>query len=82
MGGQEEIGVQSELSHFADTIPALVWTALPDGQIEYLNQRWCEYTGLTLAQARGLGWRAAIYPDDLPRLLERWRSMLASCRAA
>lgn len=78
MSGQEETGVQSGLSRVVDTLPGLVWTALPDGQIDFLNQRWCEYTGLSLEEARGWGWQAAIYPDDLPRLLERWRSMLAS----
>jgi PAS domain S-box-containing protein len=78
MGNQEDTGVTSELSRFVETLPALVWTALPDGQIDFFNQRWCEYTGLTLEQARGGGWQAAIYPDDLPGLLKQWQSMLAS----
>jgi PAS domain-containing protein len=34
-----------------DTIPALVWSPSPDGSVEYFNQRWLAYTGLTLAQA-------------------------------
>ena len=34
--------------------PGLVWTALPDGRAEFINQRWCDYTGLTLEQATGL----------------------------
>jgi PAS domain S-box-containing protein len=61
-----------------DTIPGLVWTALPDGSVDFLNQRWLEYTGLTLEQASGWGWQKAISPEDLSRLVEYWRSVLAS----
>ncbi len=61
-----------------DTIPGLVWSALPDGHIDFLNQRWREYTGLTLEQASGWGWRTAIHPEDLPGLEGYWRSVLAS----
>ena len=46
----------------------MVWTASPDGQYDFVNQRWCEYTGLDAEQARGWGWSVAIHPDDLPRL--------------
>ncbi len=61
-----------------DTIPGLVWTARPDGHIDFLNRRWLEYTGLTLEQASGWGWQAAVCPDDLTRLVEYWGSVLAS----
>jgi PAS domain S-box-containing protein len=61
-----------------DTIPGLVWTALPDGHVDFLNRRWLEYTGLTLEQALGWGWQAAVCPDDLPGLLSYWQSVLAS----
>jgi PAS domain-containing protein len=66
MGGyQENTGGQDEHSRIVDALPGLVWTALPDGQIDFLNQRWREYTGLNYEEACGLGWQAAIYPDDL-----------------
>ena len=61
-----------------DTIPGLVWGALPDGHIDYFNQRWREYTGLTLKQAGGWGWQVAIHPDDVAGLVESWRTLLAS----
>jgi PAS domain S-box-containing protein len=75
---QETTQMQSEHSRVLDALPGLVWTALPDGQIDFVNQRWCEYTGRTLEETRGWGWQTAIYPDDLPGLLTRWRSILAS----
>jgi PAS domain-containing protein len=46
-------------------------------QIDFLNQRWCEYAGL-VDEAYGWGWQAAVHPEDLPELLERWRSILDS----
>jgi formate hydrogenlyase transcriptional activator len=61
-----------------DTIPGLVWSALPDGYIDFLNQRWREYTGLTLSEAGGWGWQAAIHPDDVGGLVDYWRSVLTS----
>jgi PAS domain S-box-containing protein len=61
-----------------DTIPGLVWSALPDGHIDFLNKRWLEYTGLTLTQANGWGWQAAIHPEDVAGLVDYWKSVLAS----
>jgi PAS domain S-box-containing protein len=61
-----------------NSIPGLVWTALPDGYIDFLNQRWLDYTGLTLEQAEGWGWLAAVCPDDLIGLKRYWQSVLAS----
>ncbi|MFL5402652.1 MAG: PAS domain S-box protein [Gemmatimonadales bacterium] len=75
---QEVQALSDQFRLAIDSIPGLVWTALPDGYIDFLNQRWLEYTGLTLEEARGWGWQAAVCPDDLPRLVEYWRSTLIS----
>src|SRR5216684_2876100 len=61
-----------------DTIPVLAWCSRPDGSNEFLNQRWLDYTGLTIEEARGWGWKVAIHPDDLPQLLEVWHELLVS----
>src|SRR5882724_5564148 len=61
-----------------DTIPVLAWCSRPDGSNEFLNQRWLDYTGLTIEEARGRGWQVAIHPDDLSQLLDVWRGLLAS----
>jgi PAS domain S-box-containing protein len=74
----ERTGMENELSGVVDVLPGLIWTALPDGHIDFLNQRWCEYTGLSVAEAYGRGWQTAIHPEDLPELRERWHSILAS----
>jgi PAS domain S-box-containing protein len=64
--------MEHDLSRLVDAIPGLVWTTLPDGKMDFLNQRWCEYTGLSLTHACGFGWHAAIHPEDLAGLLETW----------
>src|SRR2546426_1935880 len=65
-----------------DTIPVLAWCSRPDGSNEFLNQRWLDYTGLTIEEARGWGWKVAIHPDDLPQLLDVWKGLPASGKPA
>jgi PAS domain S-box-containing protein len=55
---------ERELRKVIETIPAMVWSALPDGSNVLMNSRWTEYTGLS---ATGLGWQSAVHPDDLKR---------------
>ena len=58
---------EKELRDVIETIPAIVWSALPDGSNVFVNKRWENYTGLSAA---GLGWQAAVHPDDLKRDLD------------
>lgn len=66
--------MQDELRRALDAIPGLVWSTVPDGHVDFLNQRWREYTRLSLEDACGWEWQAAICPDDRSRLLSHWRS--------
>jgi|HubBroStandDraft_2_1064218.scaffolds.fasta_scaffold38536_2 PAS domain S-box-containing protein len=59
-----------------DTIPGLVWSALPNGDVEFCNQRWLDYTGMGFNEIKGWGWAAAIHPQDMSDLRERWRIAL------
>ena len=68
--------VKDELRQAIDTIPGFVWSALPDGSVDFLNQRWCDYTGVSLQDASGRGWQSAIHPEDLPQLVDYWSSLL------
>jgi formate hydrogenlyase transcriptional activator len=72
--------LKEQFQRALDTIPGLVWSAMPDGNIDYLNQPWLQYTGLTFEQAQGWGWRVAIHPDDLDGLVDYWKSVLASSK--
>ena len=61
---------EKELREVMDTIPAMVCIALPDGSVVSITRRWIEYAGLS---PTGLGWQAAVHPDDLERHLEAFR---------
>lgn len=65
-----------------DTIPTLAWSAGADGSAEFFNQRWLDYTGLSPEEARGWGWKAAIHPEDVERIMERWRAILMTASPA
>jgi PAS domain S-box-containing protein len=55
-----------------DTIPALVAVFLPDGTLDFVNQAFSAYTGLTPA-GKALTWTAVVHPDDGPSLLNAWQ---------
>jgi PAS domain S-box-containing protein len=76
--GMKRSAMERELSAVVDALPGLVWTAFPDGQIDYLNQRWSDYTGLGAEESRGRGWQSAVHLEDLPRLLACWQVESAS----
>jgi PAS domain S-box-containing protein len=64
-----------------DTIPALAWSAPPDGTADFLNQHYLDYVGLSPEQARGWGWTAAVHPDDMNGLAAAWQAIMASGKA-
>jgi PAS domain S-box-containing protein len=59
-----------------DTVPGLVWSAFPDGGVEFCNQSWLDYTGLSLDKARGGELAEAIDPRDKSDFREKWRAAL------
>jgi formate hydrogenlyase transcriptional activator len=66
----------ARLQTLIDTVPSFLWTSFPDGSKEFLNRRWYEYTGLTLEQGKGWGWKVVVHPDDLDRLIREWLALL------
>ena len=57
----------------ADNIPQLAWMARPEGWLFWYNQRWYDYTGTTLEQMQGWGWRKVHHPDHLARVTLHFR---------
>ncbi len=64
-----------------DSVPGIVWTAGPEGKIDYFNRRFHEYTGLTIEQSRDGGWVQALHPDDQKGPLETARAALLAGEA-
>ena len=69
---------ERNLKLIIDTIPALAWTARPDGTAEFFNQHYLDYMGLSNAQASDWGWTAAVHPDDLETLTATWRRLIGT----
>jgi len=61
-----------------DTIPAMAWSARPDGSAEFVNEHYISFTGLSAEQASGWGWTRAVHPGDLDDLTATWQRILAS----
>ena len=75
---QESKVSEARLRKIIDTIPTLAWCNLTDGSNDFVNRRWSDYTGLSQEEVKRVGCKVAIHPEDLPRWLDQWRSLLAS----
>jgi len=64
----------------ADALPTMVFTATPDGRIEYLNRRFTEFTGFPPRAALGTGWHNLVHPQDLARVIAAWQQAIATGR--
>lgn len=69
-----------DVNGLVDTLPGLVWSADADGRADFVNRRWCEYTGLNLEQLLGHGWQLAIHPDDLAAFHKAWSAIRDSAK--
>ena len=66
--------IETERRHqfLADALPLLIWTADAEGQVDYCNSRWLEFTGRLLEDVRGEGWLSVIHPDDRASTAAAW----------
>jgi PAS domain S-box-containing protein len=60
-----------------DTIPTMAWTVRPDGVVDFVNQRWLDYTGLSFEEEIQEPMRA-MHPEDIPRVMEKWQAQMAA----
>src|ERR1700733_5259984 len=68
---------EHNLDLIINTIPALVWSARPDGSAEFFNQHYLDYVGLSAEEAKDWGCTGAVYPEDLNGLAGAWQSIMA-----
>lgn len=64
-----------------DTMPQMVWTATSNGVHDFFNSRWYDYTGLSVEDSIGRGWKNPFHPDDLPTTWKRWERSLVTGEA-
>ncbi|MEP6645621.1 MAG: PAS domain S-box protein [Saprospiraceae bacterium] len=63
---------EAKFRMLSGSIPHMIWTATPDGNKNFFNQYFLDYTGLAFEELKGHGWYAIIFPDDLERELVQW----------
>ena len=68
----ESVERDEHFHRIADAIPQLMWVSDDNGQVEWVNQRWLDYTGQTSSAALGEGWRNITHPDDQERANATW----------
>jgi len=69
---------EQRLRDVIETIPTMAWTTLPEGASDFVNQRWQEYTGMSLHDTSGQGWKRAFHPADIATHVEKWRASLTT----
>jgi PAS domain S-box-containing protein len=57
-------------------IPGLVWSVLPDGDLEFCSQGWLDYTGMSLDEVRGKEFATLIHPQEKSDFVEKWGAAL------
>jgi PAS domain S-box-containing protein len=72
----DDIDTESRLRLIINTAPALIYSARPDGYIDFFNQYCLEFLGLPLEEISGWGWTKTVHPEDIERVLAKWRAAL------
>ena len=75
---KELLTSREHFKFLADTIPVIVWTAKPNGDFDYFNKRWYDYTGKTFEESKGDGWQSVVHPDDLPATVAEWNRSITT----
>ncbi len=76
--GEHRTSPTLQLRDFIDGVPALAWCALPDGSLEFCNERFRSYAGFSADQIDSSEWSAALHPDDLEAFEGWWRKLQES----
>ena len=74
---EDELRQSEQRQRFVlDSIPQKLVTAKPNGDVDYFNPQWTEFTGLSCEQIKGWGWKQFIHPDDLAETVRLWQHSL------
>src|SRR5882724_7580363 len=72
---------ERELRDVVNTVPAHVWRTSPEGHVDFVNDRWLQFTGLSSDEAFGWKWEAVLHPDDRTRVLADWHTAVKNGQA-
>lgn len=63
---------EEQFRTLAEALPSVVWAATPEGEIDYISERFLEITGVAPEGGMGDLWQAVIHPEDLPETVASW----------
>jgi len=72
---------EKQLREVINTVPASVWSASPDGAVDFVNERWQELTGLPLTDALRWNWESVVHPDDRTEFVAHWHAAVKDGKA-
>ncbi|MBE7176182.1 MAG: PAS domain S-box protein [Mucilaginibacter polytrichastri] len=75
---RKQLELENRFSFLADFMPAKIWTTDKTGLADYFNQRWIDYTGISMDQLTGHDWAKIIHPDDREKALASWKHSIAT----
>ena len=70
------MGTDENFVLLAETLPHMVWRTLPNGDHDYFNHHWYDYTGLDFDQSKANGWSLVLHPNDYEQTLQVWHHSL------
>lgn len=73
----EDCAAEHRIGESADSLSVMLWCARSDGGVDYVDQRWCQYTGWQAERLLGSGWLQVAHPDDRASAESAWRAALA-----
>jgi PAS domain S-box-containing protein len=72
------IEAQQQFQFLTEFIPQIVWRTKSNGDHDYFNKRWYEYTGLGYEESKDRGWSLVLHPEDYERTIKVWTHCLAT----
>ncbi len=69
---------EERMRFMAESMPQKIFTAKPNGAIDYFNPQWMEFTGLSFEETKDWGWTQFVHPDDLVENVELWKKSINS----
>lgn len=75
---QALLASESRFRQLADSMPQIVWTARPDGYLDYYNNRWYEFTGFGRDKFGDASWQPILHPEDVKRCQDEWYACVNS----
>lgn len=80
---EEALKASEELYRvLTEVSPQIVWTADTRGALDFCNQNWCRFSGLTFEQSKHLGWLAAVHPEFKEPVGRAWKQSMIDGRSA